>query len=93
MGYAPPPFDLGFGSTPVDEEPIDAIPISFAHHQTEEVFMAQPNVEGRKAVKFAEPIVQGNSPLFNCAKSFSTLQTAMFTYFSMTFSVSDKWQL
>ena len=82
MAYSPPPFDLGFGSTPADDEPIDAIPISFAHHQTEEVFMAQPNVEGRKAVKFAEPIVQGNSPSFICAKSFSTLQMAMLLIFS-----------
>ena len=63
MAFTPPSFDLGFDNDP-NEEPIDVVPISYAQHQSEEVLMAQPNVEGRKAVKFAEPLVQGNFHLF-----------------------------
>ena len=64
LAFTPLGFDLGFYSDPNEEEPIDVVPISYAQHQTEEVLMAQPNMEGRKTVQFAEPLVQGNFQLF-----------------------------
>ena len=89
MAFSPPSFDLGFDSTPAEEEPIDAIPISFAHHQTEEVLMAQPYVEGRKAMKFVEPLVQGNLPSFLCGNSF-IIGLALFVALTRQFQCFQK---
>ncbi|KAF6983345.1 hypothetical protein CFC21_001552 [Triticum aestivum] len=55
--FTPPPFSLEIDlSQPI--EPVDAIPASYAFPSQPEQMMAQPIVDGRKAVKFAEPIVQ-----------------------------------
>ncbi|VAH04070.1 unnamed protein product [Triticum turgidum subsp. durum] len=57
--FTPPPFSLEIDlSQPI--EPVDAIPASYAFPSQPEQMMAQPIVDGRKAVKFAEPIVQGS---------------------------------
>lgn len=51
-----PPFILELDR----DEPIDAPPISFAHHVDTEILTALPVTGGRNAVHFAEPIIQGN---------------------------------
>lgn len=40
-------------------EAIGAMPDSSAHPQLKEPMLVQPNIQGSKAVKYAEPIVQG----------------------------------
>lgn len=53
MEFTPPSCSLGI------DKAIDATPVSFVHPQLEEPMLEQPNLQGAKAVKFAEPIVQG----------------------------------
>ena len=57
MAFTPPSFSLGVSQ----DQPVvhDPIPVAFAFPGGMPAMMAQPMVEGRKAVKFAEPIVQG----------------------------------
>ena len=57
MAFTPPSFSLGISQ----DEPVvpDPMPVAFAFPGGMPAMMAQPMVEGRKAVKFAEPIVQG----------------------------------
>ncbi|VAH09423.1 unnamed protein product [Triticum turgidum subsp. durum] len=56
MAFTPPSFSLGVSQ----DQPVvhDPIPVAFAFPGGMPAMMAQPMVEGRKAVKFAEPIVQ-----------------------------------
>ncbi|VAI40212.1 unnamed protein product [Triticum turgidum subsp. durum] len=56
MAFTPPSFSLGVSQ----DQPVvhDPIPVVFAFPGGMPAMMAQPMVEGRKAVKFAEPIVQ-----------------------------------
>ncbi|XBI31404.1 hypothetical protein VPH35_054970 [Triticum aestivum] len=56
MAFTPPSFSLGISQ----DEPVvpDPMPVAFAFSGGMPAMMAQPMVEGRKAVKFAEPIVQ-----------------------------------
>ncbi|XBI86017.1 hypothetical protein VPH35_094049 [Triticum aestivum] len=56
MAFTPPSFNLGISQ----DEPVvpDPMPVAFAFPGGMPTMMAQPMVEGRKAVKFAEPIVQ-----------------------------------
>ncbi|VAI57672.1 unnamed protein product [Triticum turgidum subsp. durum] len=56
MAFTPPSFSLGVSQ----DQPVvhDPIPVAFAFLGGMPAMMAQPMVEGRKAVKFAEPIVQ-----------------------------------
>ncbi|XBI25814.1 hypothetical protein VPH35_050666 [Triticum aestivum] len=56
MAFTPPSFSLGISQ----DEPVvpDPMPVAFAFPGGMPAMMAQPMVEGRKAVKFAEPIVQ-----------------------------------
>ncbi|KAF7012784.1 hypothetical protein CFC21_026940 [Triticum aestivum] len=57
MAFTPPSFSLG---TIQDQAVVhDPMPVAFAFPGGTGAMMAQPMVEGRKAVKFAEPIVQG----------------------------------
>ncbi|XBI68005.1 hypothetical protein VPH35_047268 [Triticum aestivum] len=57
MAFTPPSFSLGISQ----DQPVvlDPMPVAFAFPGGMPAMMAQPMVEGRKAVKFAEPIVQG----------------------------------
>ena len=57
MSFPPPSFSLGISQ----DQPVvpDPMPVAFAFPGGMPAMMAQPMVEGRKAVKFAEPIVQG----------------------------------
>ncbi|XBI34604.1 hypothetical protein VPH35_120393 [Triticum aestivum] len=56
MAFTPPSFSLGISQ----DQPVvqDLMPVAFAFPGGMPTMMAQPMVEGRKAVKFAEPIVQ-----------------------------------
>ncbi|XBI25285.1 hypothetical protein VPH35_050248 [Triticum aestivum] len=56
MAFTPPSFSLGISQ----DEPVvpDPMPVAFAFPRGMPAMMAQPMVEGRKAVKFVEPIVQ-----------------------------------
>ncbi|XBI01839.1 hypothetical protein VPH35_130518 [Triticum aestivum] len=57
MAFTPPSFNLGISQDqPVVQDPL---PAAFAFPRGMTAMMARPMVEGRKAVKFAEPIVQG----------------------------------
>ncbi|KAF7046909.1 hypothetical protein CFC21_055899 [Triticum aestivum] len=57
MAFTPPSFSLGVSQDqPVVQDPM---PVAFAFPGGMPAMMAQPMVEGKKAVKFAEPIVQG----------------------------------
>ncbi|XBI79749.1 hypothetical protein VPH35_089107 [Triticum aestivum] len=57
MAFTPPSFSLGISQ---DQAVVhDPMPVAFAFPGGTSTMMAQPMVEGRKAVKFAEPIVQG----------------------------------
>ena len=57
MAFTPPSFSLGVSE---DQAVVhDPMPVAFAFPGGTSAMMAQPMVEGRKAVKFAEPIVQG----------------------------------
>ncbi|XBI96397.1 hypothetical protein VPH35_032686 [Triticum aestivum] len=57
MAFTPPSFSLGISQ----DQPVvpDPMPVAFAFPGGMPAMMAQPMVEGRKAIKFAEPIVQG----------------------------------
>ena len=57
MAFTPPSFSLGISQ----DQPVvhDPMLVAFAFPTGMAPMMAQPMVEGRKAVKFAEPIVQG----------------------------------
>ncbi|XBH86289.1 hypothetical protein VPH35_073985 [Triticum aestivum] len=57
MSFTPPSFSLGISQ----DQPLvhGPLPVAFAFPGGMPAMMAQPMVEGRKAVKFAEPIVQG----------------------------------
>ena len=72
MAFTPPSFSLGISQ----DQPVvpDPMPVAFAFPGGMPAMMAQPMVEGRKAVKFAEPIVQGTFLLrlsFSCIHLFS----------------------
>ncbi|XBJ18891.1 hypothetical protein VPH35_009955 [Triticum aestivum] len=57
MAFTAPSFSLGVSQyQPVVQDPMS---VAFAFSGGMPAMMAQPMVEGRKAVKFAEPIVQG----------------------------------
>ena len=57
MAFTPPSFSLGISQdVPVMHDPM---PVAFAFPAGMTAMMAQPMAEGRKAVKFAKPIVQG----------------------------------
>ena len=57
MASTPPSFSLGISQDqPVVQDPM---PVAFAFPGGMPAMRAQPMVEGRKAVKFAEAIVQG----------------------------------
>ncbi|XBI30784.1 hypothetical protein VPH35_054466 [Triticum aestivum] len=57
MAFTPPSFSLGVSQ----DQPVaqDSMPVAFAFPGGMPAMMAQPMVEGRKVVKFVEPIVQG----------------------------------
>ncbi|XBI47157.1 hypothetical protein VPH35_111182 [Triticum aestivum] len=56
MAFTPPSFSLGMSQDqPVVQDPM---PVAFAFPGGMPAMMVQPMVEGRKVVKFAEPIVQ-----------------------------------
>ncbi|XBH93013.1 hypothetical protein VPH35_084027 [Triticum aestivum] len=57
MAFTPPSFSLGISQ----DQPVvpDPMPVAFAFPGGMPAMMAQLMVEGRKAIKFAEPIVQG----------------------------------
>ncbi|XBI46879.1 hypothetical protein VPH35_110997 [Triticum aestivum] len=57
MAFTPPSFSLGISQ----DQPVvpDPMPVAFAFPGGMPAMMVQPMVKGRKAVKFAEPIVQG----------------------------------
>ena len=59
MAFTPPSCSLGIDRS--QDEPVvqDPSPVAFAFPAGMAPMMAQPMVEGKKAVKFAEPVVQG----------------------------------
>jgi len=59
MAFTPSSFSLGIDRS--QDEPVvqDPMPVAFAFPAGTAPMMAQPMADGRKAVKFAEPIVQG----------------------------------
>lgn len=60
MDFTSPSCSLGLDLTqPQADQAMDAMPVSFAHPHLEEPMLAQLNLQGSEAVKFAEPIVQG----------------------------------
>lgn len=60
MDFTPPSCNLGLDlSQP--EQPVDVVHVAYALPMDVAPMMAQLNVDGRKAVKFAEPVVQGSS--------------------------------
>ncbi|XBH68524.1 hypothetical protein VPH35_096654 [Triticum aestivum] len=61
MAFTPPSFSLGIDRS--QDEPVvqDPMPVAFAFPAGMAPMMAQPMVDGRKVVKFAEPIGQSNS--------------------------------
>lgn len=58
LAFTPPSCSLGLTPLPAGQ-PIDVVPISYAHHSREEPMLVEPIHQGAKVVKFAEPIVQG----------------------------------
>ncbi|XBJ20857.1 hypothetical protein VPH35_011611 [Triticum aestivum] len=56
MAFTPPSFSLGVSQDQLVAQ--DPMPVAFAFSGGMPAMMVQPMVEGRKAVKFAEPIVQ-----------------------------------
>ncbi|XBH70943.1 hypothetical protein VPH35_098495 [Triticum aestivum] len=58
MAFTPPSFSLGIDRS--QDEPVvqDPMPVAFAFRAGMAPMMAQPMADSRKAVKFAEPIVQ-----------------------------------
>lgn len=63
MAFTPPSCSLGIDRS--QDEPVlqDPSPVAFAFPAGMAPMMAQPMVEGKKAVKFAEPVVQGTFSL------------------------------
>ncbi|XBH86796.1 hypothetical protein VPH35_074384 [Triticum aestivum] len=57
MAFTPPSFSLGISQDQTVVQ--DPMPVAFAFLGGMPAMMAQPMVEGRKVVKFVEPIVQG----------------------------------
>ena len=59
MAFTPLSCSLGIDRS--QDEPVsqDPSPVAFAFPAGMALMMAQPMVEGKKAVKFAEPVVQG----------------------------------
>ena len=80
MAFTPPSFSLGVSQ----DQPVvhDPIPVAFAFPGGMPAMMAQPMVEGRKAVKFAEPIVQGT--LITHLR-FSCIHVCSLTFVPITF--------
>ena len=80
MAFTPPSFSLGIDRT--QDEPVvhDLVPVAFAFPAGMTPMMAQPMADGRKAVKFAEPIVQGTF--------FACLSFWFLHFFSLTFVTS-----
>ena len=63
MAFTPPSRSLGIDRT--QDEPVnDPMPIAFAFPAGTVPMMAQPIADGKKVVKFADPIVQGKLFLF-----------------------------
>ena len=74
MAFTPPSFSLGISQ---DQPGVhDPTPVAFALLAGMAPMMAQPMAEGRKAVKFAEPIVQG---------TFFCVIILLYTFFSLNF--------
>ena len=75
MAFTPPSFSLGISQ----DQPVvpDLMPVAFAFPGGMPAMMAQPMVEGRKAIKFAEPIVQGT---FLLRLSFSCIHLCSLTF-------------
>ena len=67
MAFTPPSCSLGIDRS--QDEPVaqDPLPVAFAFPAGMAPMMAQPMADGRKAVKFAETIVQGT---FFCVYHF-----------------------
>ena len=80
MAFTPPSFSLGISQ----DQPVvpDPMPVVFAFPGGMPAMMAQPMVEGRKAVKFAEPIVQGT--LITHLR-FSCIHVCSLTFVPITF--------
>ena len=80
MAFTPPSFSLGISQDqPVVQDPLL---VAFAFPGGMPAMMAQPMVEGRKAVKFAEPIVQGT--LITHLR-FSCIHVCSLTFVPITF--------
>ena len=64
MAFTPPSFSLGIDHT--QGEPVhDPMPVAFSFLAGTVPMMVQPLANGRKAVKFADPVVQGKLFLFS----------------------------
>jgi hypothetical protein len=60
MDFTPPSCSLGIDRSQ-PEQIMDLVRVAFAFPGGTVTMMVQPHVDGRKAVKFVEPLVQGNS--------------------------------
>jgi len=80
MSFTPPSFSLGISQNqPVVQDPM---PVTFAFPEGMAAMMVQPMVEGRKAIKFAAPIVQGT---FLLRLSFSCVHLCSLTFVPSNF--------
>lgn len=59
MDFTPPSSSLGIDHSQA-EQLMDPMLVAFAFPGGTMTMMAQPNVDGRKAMTFADPLVQGN---------------------------------
>jgi len=77
MAFTPPSCSLGIDHS--QDEPVvqDPSPVAFAFPAGMAPMMAQPMVEGKKAVKFAEPVVQGT---FLMCLSYSCVDLFIMTF-------------
>ncbi|KAI4963926.1 hypothetical protein ZWY2020_008653 [Hordeum vulgare] len=60
MDFTSPSYNLGIDRSEA-QPPINLVPVAFSFPAGPVPMMAQPNVDGRKAVNFVEPIVQRTS--------------------------------
>ena len=82
MAFTPPSFSLGISQDQLVVQ--DPTPVAFAFPAGMAPMMAQPMVEGKKDVKFAEPIVQGTFLLRLSVYIFSlTFVPSIFLGFSL----------
>ena len=82
MAFTPPSCSLGIDRSQDETMVQDSMPVAFAFPAGMAPMMAQPMADGRKAVKFAELIVQGTFSVF---LSFCFLHFFILTFLTSFF--------